>query len=653
MNLTNWGQTVLFMTGSTGFIGKETVRQLVEKTNIHMLLLVRSEQRARTALESYGVRNFERITFIRGDLSLPGLGLDQADREHIKQARVLLHAGGTMDITLERETAEQIFMQGAKEITQLAEDIQHQGGGGLRHFIHVVGFMSPYGQGDQQGEHMEANHKGGQESAYEEMKFKADGYIREHAKQHGYPLSVINPSTVVGPRPTGETEQTGGIGILIGAVQRGFMPVVPGGSSYWLPLVENDVVAETLVFLIQDDSPLGGTYPLLARKEESPDMKELLNVITTQLSVPKPAGALPLSWIQRLMSLGGSRISGIPAQSLAFITDRTFPVQETEVLLKRMGRNWPDIREQLPFIIADLDYRLLPKPEAEAYPADYTRSRLGNLAMLGWKGEGEPWVIVHGLLQSADDLLPLGSELHRLTGNPVWIVDLAGFGRSPVHLEQDAFTGQVQALIDALSEMQAPIKLVGHSVGASVAAAALQLSGRTDVRLALLQPVADNARDARFKLMLRLPRRVGRLLLRTRSRRSWARMFRSGNGDVIQEGGVERLAERVHGYLRSPRIAGAHVDLLRWIHLGHRQTASFWDTYGNVQDMGHEADPLVVWAEKETDYYFPTGLHKGYKKVDVPYGHYFPVFQFEQTAEILIDWAEGDHVNNKGQEPKL
>lgn len=72
-----------------------------------------------------------------------------------------------------------------------------------------------------------------QESAYEEMKFQADAYIREHAKQYGYPLSVVNPSTVVGPRPTGETEQTGGIGLLIGAVQKGLMPVVPGGKSFW------------------------------------------------------------------------------------------------------------------------------------------------------------------------------------------------------------------------------------------------------------------------------------------------------------------------------------------------------------------------------------------------------------------------------------
>ncbi|MGO4530066.1 alpha/beta fold hydrolase [Paenibacillus sp. 2TAF8] len=648
---TNLGQTVLFMTGSTGFIGKETVKQLVEKTDVHMLLLVRSEQRARTVLESYGVSNFERITFIVGDLSVQGLGLTPEDRVLIREANVILHSGGTMDITLEREIAEKVFRRGAREIAKLAEDIQRRGG--LRHFIHVVGFMSPYGQGSEREEQIRFNHSDSQESAYEEMKFQADGYIREHAKRYGYPLSVVNPSTVVGPRPTGETEQTGGIGLLIGAVQKGFMPVVPGGSSYWLPLVENDVVAETLVFLTKDAIPLGGTYPLLARKETSPNMKELLHILTKQLDVPKPAGALPLSWIQELLNIGGTRISGIPAQSLAFITDRTFQVEETEGLLKRMGRTWPDIREQLPFITADLDYRLLPKPETEHVPTDCIRVRRGNLAMLGWEGKGEPWVIVHGLLQSADDLLPLGLQLRKLTGNPVWIVDLAGFGRSPVHLEPDAFKGQVNALVDALTEMKLPLKLIGHSVGAAIAAAALKRSGRKDIRLVLLQPAADNVNEGnsrRLKQMLRLPRRVVRTLLRSKSQRSWARMFGTGSGLGVGDDSIDTLAQRVYASFRSPRIAGAHVDLLRWIHLGHKQELSFWEQYGNLKQTKNTGDPLVIWAEKDRDYHYPVGLHDGYQKITLPYGHYFPVFQFEQTAVILMEWAENSHMNNDRME---
>ena len=303
MNEARLEQTVLFMTGSTGFIGKETVKQLVEKTDIHMLLLVRSERRARSVLESYGVRGFERIRFIEGDLSLTGLGLVRADRERIAKAHVILHAGERWTLRWDARRQKNLYAWSQRDCSAGSGDEVWRKSA----TFHSCGwFYEPLWKGNEQEtqEEVEINHDGNQESAYEEMKFKADAYIRAHAKQYDYPLSVVNPSTVVGPRPTGETEQTGGIGLLIGAVQKGFMPVVPGGSSYWLPLVENDVVAETLVFLIQDEKPLGGTYPLLARKEESPNMKELLHVITKQLDVPRPAGALPLSWIQRLMNLG-------------------------------------------------------------------------------------------------------------------------------------------------------------------------------------------------------------------------------------------------------------------------------------------------------------------------------------------------------------
>ncbi|PQP83629.1 nonribosomal peptide synthetase MxaA [Paenibacillus sp. PCH8] len=630
------GPNIIFMTGGTGFIGKETVKRFADE-NAQLLLLVRSEQRARAVMKAYGVKDLDRITFITGDLSIPGLGLTAADRGRVLEADVIIHAGGTMDVTLGREIAEQIFMNGAKEVGQLAQEIHRIHG--LKHFIHVVGFMSPYGQRNEQGDYLQVDHTGNQESAYEEMKFQADLHIREHAEQHNYPLSVVNPSTVVGPRPTGVTEQTGGIGLLIQAIQKRLMPVVPGGSSYWLPLVENDVVAQTLVFLSKETAPVGGTYPLLARKEDSPNMNELLHLLAEQLDVPKPKWAVPLPWIQWAMRSGGTRISGVPAESVAFISNRSFPVEETEALFTRMGQSWPDIREQLPFVTADLDYRLQYTPLPEDFPADYIRARGGDMAMVGWEGEGEPWIMVHGLLQSADEMLPLGRRLRELTGNPVWMVDLAGFGRSPVHQGDEVFEGQIDALVTALHEFKGPLKLVGHSIGAAIAAAALKRSRRTDIRLGLLQPVANNANPNMLAWMSRLPRGVVRTLLRRRSERSWARMFSTYSGregNLVME---HAMARRIRSNLQSPRIAGAHADLLRWIHSGQRGSviSSSWMKNGNPR---HAGDTLVVWAKQDQEYHYPKDMDPQMKRIDVPYGHYFPVFQYRETAAILAEWSD-------------
>ncbi|WP_081393070.1 alpha/beta fold hydrolase [Paenibacillus odorifer] len=623
---------IIFMTGSTGFIGKETVKQLAAG-DTKLLLLVRSEPRARVVLQAYGVKNFDRITFIHGDLSKPGLGLVLTDRQLVLEADVIIHAGGTMDVTLERKEAEQIFMNGAKEVAELAGEIHRTRG--LRHFIHVVGFMSPYGQRDEKGEYIQVNKLENHESAYEEMKFHADLYIREHAEANQYPLSVVNPSTVVGPRPTGETEQTGGIGLLIQAIQKRFMPVVPGGSSYWLPLVENDVVAKTLVFLSKETAPVGGTYPLLARKEDSPSMKELLHLLSQQMDVPKPKWAVPLTWVQWAMKSGGTRISGVPAESVSFITNRTFPVEETEALFTRMGQSWPDIREQLPFVTADLDYRLR-HASSGTLPAGCIRSRIGNLAALGWDGEGESWIIVHGLLSCADEMLPLGERLRELTGNPVWLVDLAGFGRSPVHQKSEAFEGQVHELLTALRELEGPMKLIGHSVGGAIAATAAFRSGRTDIQLGLLQPVGHNSNQTALRMASRMPRDFVRTLLAGRSEAGWNRMLQSKRDTDHRV--IRRFAEKVRSSMQSPRIAGAHTDLLRWIHTGKGKGVQDKLSMGTWSKADQAKSTVVVWGKEDEDYHYPEEIDPQVKCVDVPYGHYFPVFQPHDTAAILVEW---------------
>jgi len=628
--------STIFMTGSTGFIGKEAVKQLIDE-NVKLLLLVRSESKARKGLTSYGITDFSRITFVQGDLSVEGLGLTATDWKRALEADVIIHAGGTMDVTLGRKVAEQIFMNGAREVAGLAEEIQRIRG--LRHFIHVVGFMSPYGLRNEKGEAMPTVNVAPNDNAYEEMKFHADLYLREHAEKYEYPLSVVNPSTVVGPRPTGETEQTGGIGLLIQAMQKRLMPVVPGGASYWLPLVENDVVGRTLVFLTKEKAPTGGTYPLLARKENSPNMTDLLHLIAKQLDVPKPKWAVPLSWMQFAMKSGGARISGVPAESVSFITDRIWHVEETEDVFKRMGQTWPDIREQLPFITADLDYRLSHK-SYESLPSGWSRTRVGSLAALGRKGEGEPWLIVHGMLNCADEMLPLGEQLHQLTGSPVWLVDLAGFGRSPVHLGVEAFEGQVDALLTAIGEFEGPMKMVGHSIGAAIASAAVLRSGRTDIRLGLLQPVAHNTNPNMLRWVSRLPRGMIRTLLSRRAEKSWRHMLdvhRTEEEGTITE---STLAGKIKSSLQSPRVAGAHADLLRWIYSGKikSDTSTSWISPWKRADLANST--LVVWANEDREYHYPEDMNPQFSRIDIPYGHYFPVFQYRQTAAILAKWSE-------------
>ncbi|MCU6709112.1 alpha/beta fold hydrolase [Paenibacillus sp. J5C_2022] len=373
---------VVLMTGSTGFIGKEVLRQWAGGEE-KLLLLVRSAEKTRAMLEELGLGEVlgKRIHLLRGDLAAQGLGLSQSDRERALGADVIIHAGGPMDITLGEAAARRMFLDGARYLAELASEIHRAKG--LRHMIHVVGYMSPFHEGNVTANtNMAAMEKELDGVApYEKMKFLADLYIRQQALKQGYPLSVVNPSTVIGARPSGATEQTGGLGILVHAVRNRLMPVVPGGADYWVPMVTNDVIARAIIRLAGEQAPQSGTYHMLDDKAASPDMKELLDTIAGGLGMPKPRGSVPVGLLRKAMGTGLGRLTGIPVESMAFITNKPFPTARAKELLRGMDAEQDmDVRDVLPLVVADLDYRLSNPGHAE--PAGFARARAGRLAAL-------------------------------------------------------------------------------------------------------------------------------------------------------------------------------------------------------------------------------------------------------------------------------
>ncbi len=506
----------LLFTGGTGFIGKQVLKRLVQGDE-RLLLLVRSPEKAAAVLSKQGFGGSgaaERIRFLKGDLSEPNLGMNPADYERALQADIVIHAGGPMSITLGNAEAQRTFLEGSRRLAELAARIHEARG--LRHFIHIVGYMSPFHDGnvDPEADVFRLDHFMKDEGPYERMKFLADLFIRQQALRHGYPLSVVNPGTVVGASPTGATEQTGGLGILIHAVRKRLMPVVPGGDSHWLPLVANDALAGVIVQLAREAKPEGGTYHVLGRKEAGPTMKELLALISRELAVPAPRGSLPVSLLRSVMRTGLGRVTGIPAESMAFITERSFDTKATEELIGRSESRPLKVTELLPMVVADLDYRLTHPGAAE--PEHWTRERKGDLAALVREGLGEPWVIVHGLLSGADDFVPLAEHLHAGTGNPVWLLDLPGFGRSPLlRKERHCLESCAQAVSNAIADSPVPVRLVGHSFGARIVLeTAKGAAGAKVGALTLLQPVLHRPKAGALRRALSGPRSTASALLR-------------------------------------------------------------------------------------------------------------------------------------------
>lgn len=131
----------IFLTGGTGFIGRQLVEELL-KEEVMIFLLVRSKSKATRVFQDKGYFNEAALYFIEGDLTKPDLGLSDEDKERVLRTDVIIHAGGQMDIQATTQEATNVFLNGAKHISEFAKSIHQLKG--LQQFIHVVGYMSPF-----------------------------------------------------------------------------------------------------------------------------------------------------------------------------------------------------------------------------------------------------------------------------------------------------------------------------------------------------------------------------------------------------------------------------------------------------------------------------------------------------------------------------
>ncbi|KQO14153.1 alpha/beta fold hydrolase [Paenibacillus sp. Leaf72] len=603
----------LFVTGGTGFIGQRLIQTLAQ-TKQHITVLVRSLSRYEQLLDKLDLQQHnEYIKPVCGDLTQPLLGLNEEDLARVKTAEVIIHAGGPMDIRLSDEQAKQVFLQASQHMADIASLIHAETT--LRHFIHLVGFKSPFRNEDlSQKEQAIAslNH----EPPYEQAKFLADLHMREQSTKQGYPLSVVHPGVVIGDSATGETEQLGGLGLLVDAARRKLMALVPGGEKYWLPLFHLDHAAAFIAALAQEEQPISQTYYLLQAKEDNPNMRQLITTMAEELRVAKPIGSLPLSFLSKVLgSPLGSKL-GIPQESLSFVVDDSYSLDSARHIQQKYALDYRVTPSALRHTITDLDFRLSHSVTAHK---GYKQSKLGNMTALhNNNNSGNPIIFIPGTFSGADCLIPLANHFQNAN---VWLPDLPGLGRSPYHHNSHVIDGHVESFIESIEAMDTPVTLIGHSYGALLAAKVMERLPERIQALGLLQPVFHPA-PSMYK-----QRWLTEMAL---SRMSEAALVKSLIKQSCFESEAQIPAEYiryVQEELRSPRVRKTLAELLRELTRpqSFQLSPEQWD----------EKKVHILWGEKERNYELPD-RYRHLKLSSLPYGHHFPISHPEQTAQLLL-----------------
>ncbi|KKK11341.1 MULTISPECIES: alpha/beta fold hydrolase [Bacillus] len=609
----------VFLTGGTGFIGKQLVEELA-KEDVNILLLVRSKSKATRIFQERGILKESVMHFVEGDLTRVDLGLSPEDQERVLKTDVIIHAGGPMDIQATSKEAASVFLNGAKYIGELAKSIHQLKG--LQQFIHVVGYMSPF---DDQNSKIaidvfeEGNNYLKIKNPYERTKFLADLYIRQQASAVGYPLSIINPPTVVGSSQTGSTEQIAGLGLLVKSMRRGLMPVIPGGKGYRLPLISNDEFAKCIVQVFKLEQSAIQTYTLVEDKEHDQNVAELLSMMSESMNMRAPSISVPMPLMKAIMNSGVSKLTNIPSDGLNFMTKRTFSNVSAK---KIMGEDWfkkTSVMTFFPAVVADLDYRMMDQHGEQHHL--FKRTLCDNNTLYQLQGEGKPFILLHGLLSDGEDLFPLAQELHEKTGQPVWILDLPGLGRSPFKREKHLLDIYLNVVKKVIEKATNGAHLIGHSFGAYILLEALaQNYIDKKYSITLLQPPVAKQKAK----SLHVPQFLNKWTLRLATTHLIERyVLRNGLFESTKSI-PENYIEKIRNSFTSPRILNTTVQLNHLL----RKTDQ-----GDFKEVTKD-NLHMIWGEYDRGYSAPSHLGK----VDfVPYGHHFPLSHPSETAALVIN----------------
>ena len=257
----------ILLTGGTGFLGMETLAQLIARDEDDVMVLVRAQDDADAARRLQGVlarlydevpTGASRVRAIRGDLLTPDLGLSPDDRrELIGTVDRIVHCAASITFDLPLGEAREINVGGVERMLELAREIAADGD--LRRLAHV---STAYVSGRQEGRFGEGDLDLAQSfrNTYEQSKHEAESLL---AQVEDIPLLVARPSMVVGHRASGWTPVFNVLYWPIRAFERGLFEEVPARADSIVDFVPVDYVIEGVLALLRDPEATG-TYNLVA-----------------------------------------------------------------------------------------------------------------------------------------------------------------------------------------------------------------------------------------------------------------------------------------------------------------------------------------------------------------------------------------------------
>ena len=290
------------ITGATGFIGSEIVRELLSHPAVtKIVLLVRPHSSASPEERWSKVvahwqkfapevpTDLSRIEVVSCDLERPG-----AEFQKISEVDYFVHSAASTDFHLPLKTARSANLY----TTQRALSICRHLSGPTRFVYLSTAFVSGIKTG-LIGEDTEASVFS---NTYEKTKLEAEGCV----KASGLPWTILRPSIVVGHSKNGYVWRMKVIYSVVRIWIRGFVRRVPIDQKCQADIVPVDYVANSVIALMGHDKSLRKTIHLCAGKS-APLTSEILHASAQVFGIRNPLTA-PLWYARMLIKLPSPRL---------------------------------------------------------------------------------------------------------------------------------------------------------------------------------------------------------------------------------------------------------------------------------------------------------------------------------------------------------
>ncbi|MEZ5156860.1 MAG: SDR family oxidoreductase [Solirubrobacterales bacterium] len=304
-----------FVTGATGFIGRNLVELLLEREGtIYVLVREGSQGRLAELRNRWGVDD-ERVVGIVGDLSQRRLGVSDADIERLKgDVDHFFHLAAIYDMKADAESQRVANVEGTRHMVELAEAVE----AGRVHMVSSIATAGLYRGTWREDMFDEAQNL--DTHPYFRTKHESERVVREECSR---PWRVYRPGIVVGNSETGEMDKVDGPYYFFKLIRRirqivpAWMPM-PGVEGREINIVPVDFVVKAMDHIAHLDGLDGRAFSLTDPDPLSAG--EVIDVFARAAHAPQSTLRAPASTTEALGPLLGVALGNIPFANA--LTDR-------------------------------------------------------------------------------------------------------------------------------------------------------------------------------------------------------------------------------------------------------------------------------------------------------------------------------------------